>query len=471
MKHLTKIAAMMVAATIFALPLGAQHRGGHSSGHSGASSSYSGGSRSSGSSHSGVSRSSGSYSSGSHRSGSSYSRSSDSGRSSSSSRSSGSVSTRSSSERSSGSVRDHSSASRSSGSVRQHSSSSRSSSSSATRSSGSVREHSSSAREHSGALVRDNSRSGSVRQHSDGARAHSGTVRPNNGGGNRPSGGSHSSGNVRPNRYHDGVYASNRPAPGSRPYASGGAYHGRPAPSAHVRVNPRPGHHGRPAFVARELRHAPAHFSHVGHHHYGHYRTALPPRYVVRHYWGRDYYYYNDIWYRYYGGRYWVCRPPFGYVFTPLADAIYTACSFAYYFDRLHYYDTVNENANTIIAQNETIAANNAVIASQNETIARNAELAQASGDLANSLGLVQSFASADTEYFYNDGVFYVKGADGQYTVIVPPAGALVDTLPEDYELIDLGGNTYYKVDDTVYRATVSPEGKACFEVLGQLTK
>lgn len=452
MKHLTKIAALMVAATVFALPLGAQHRGGHSSGHSGASSSYSGGSRSSGSSHSGVSRSSGSYSSGSHRSGSSYSRSSDSGRSSASTRSSGSVSSRSSSERQSGSVKS------SSGSNSRERSSSASRSSSSSRSSARVE-----ARPNGASRP-----SGSVRPNSDGARAHSG-VRPNSGhssGGARPN----VSGSSRPSRYNDGVYSGHRPAPGSRPYASGGAYHGKPAPSGHVHVNPRPGHHNRPAFVARELRHSPAHFSHHGYHSYGHYRHALPPRYVVRHYWGRDYYYYNDIWYRYYAGRYWVCRPPFGYVFTPLADALYTACSFAYYFDRLHYYDTVNENANTIVAQNETIAANNAVIASQNETIARNAALAQASGDLANSLGLVQSFASADTEYFYNDGVFYVKGADGQYTVIVPPAGALVDTLPEDYEQIELGGNTYYKVDDTIYRATVSPEGKACFEVLGQMT-
>ena len=194
-----------------------------------------------------------------------------------------------------------------------------------------------------------------------------------------------------------------------------------------------------------------------------------PPRgYVVRHYWGRDYYYYDNIWYRYHSGRYWVCRPPWGYVFTPLADAVYTACAFAYYYDRIHYYNTISENASTIVAQNETIAANNAVIASQNETIARNAALAQATGDLANSLGLVQSFADASVEYFYNDGVFYVKGSDGQYTVIVPPAGALVETLPDDYEIVELGGESYYKVDDTIYRTTVV-DGKAMFEVLGQM--
>ena len=292
------------------------------------------------------------------------------------------------------------------------------------------------------------------------------------GGSHRPEGGAR-----RPGGYGDGVYHSkpsggsvhaNRPAPGSRPYADGayGRSHSAPAPA---RVHPNPGSRhvgGRPE--PREFHGSPAHFSHRGHHGYGHYLPAPPPRYVVRHYWGRDYYYYNDIWYRYYRGRYWVCRPPWGYVFSPLADAVYTACTFAYYFDRIHYYDTINENASTIVAQNETIAANNAVIAAQNEAIARNSALAQASGDLAQSLGLVQSYADAGTEYFYNDGVFYIKGSDGQYTVIVPPAGAIVDTLPDDYEIIELRGESYFKVDDTVYRTTVI-NGKACFEVLGQL--
>ena len=233
-------------------------------------------------------------------------------------------------------------------------------------------------------------------------------------------------------------------------------------------MNPTPGHHPvHHAPVHRELRGTPAHFHNYGHHHYGHYLPALP-RYEVRHYWGRDYYFYDNIWYRYYSGRYWVCRPPFGYVFTPLADAVYTACRFAYYFDTLHYYDTVNDNYRTIQEQNSTIAANNALIAEQNATIALNAAQANASGTLANSLGLVQSYAAAGTEYFYNDGVFYVKGTDGKYTVIVPPAGALVESLPDDYETLELQGETYYKVDDTVYRMVVI-DGKACFEVLGQL--
>lgn len=243
-----------------------------------------------------------------------------------------------------------------------------------------------------------------------------------------------------------------------------------------MHVNPRPGMAPVPpgrAPVRRPvvLRSRPAPFLHHGVHGYGHYIHALPAHYEVRHFHGCDYYFCNNIWFVLRGGRYFVCRPPFGYVFTPLADAVFTACSFAYFFDRMYYYDTVNDNARLIQEQNSTIAANNALIAAQNSTIAANAGLALASSSLANSLGLVQSFANAGTEYFYNDGVFYVRAADGQYTVIVPPAGALVDSLPEDYELIELGGATYYKVDNTVYRTTVTESGKACFEVIGQLTE
>ena len=131
--------------------------------------------------------------------------------------------------------------------------------------------------------------------------------------------------------------------------------------------------------------------------------------------------------------------------------------------------NTINDNARTIQEQNSTIAANNALIAQQNANIAMNSSMAAASGSLAQSLGLVQSYANAGGEYFYNDGVFYTKGADGQYVVIVPPAGAIVDKLPDDFEVVELGGGTYYKVDDTIYRMIVSADGDACFEVLGQL--
>ncbi len=242
-------------------------------------------------------------------------------------------------------------------------------------------------------------------------------------GGHRPSG----SGMDRPSGEHR-PSGSHRPAPGSRPYADGH----RPAPRdmGHVHVNHRPGHNPpRPGH--RELRGAPVRFSHHGPHRYGYYVSVLPPHFIHRVYHGIDYYYWDDVWYRYRAGRYWVCRPPFGYVFTPLADAVLTAIVL-----------------NSLTEENNTV---------------QEAE--------AKSLNLIRSYAAAGTEYFYNDGVFYIKGDDGQYVVIVPPAGAMVDYLPEDFEEFEFEGNTYYKVDDTVYRMAVTEDGKACFEVLGQLAE
>ena len=98
-----------------------------------------------------------------------------------------------------------------------------------------------------------------------------------------------------------------------------------------------------------------------------------------------------------------------------------------------------------------------------------NALKSLASYNLATKLGLVQSYASAGSEYYYDDGVFFVLGEGGQYKTIIPPAGALIKALPDDYDLVVLAdGNEYYRVDDTIYRMTVT-DGVPYFEVLGQV--
>lgn len=151
-----------------------------------------------------------------------------------------------------------------------------------------------------------------------------------------------------------------------------------------------------------------------------------------------------------------------------IADMTWAAVHFSYYNTVANAYSRINENNEYIAQQNEMIARNNALIAEQNKKIAENRNLASESYSLADELGLVQSYAAAGTDYYYQDGVFYVKDSKGEYKVILPPAGALVDSLPEDYDMVTLNGNEYYNVDDTVYRVTIS-EGKPYFEVLGQL--
>ena len=166
-------------------------------------------------------------------------------------------------------------------------------------------------------------------------------------------------------------------------------------------------------------------------HYYG-YRIKSIPVLAKRHvYGGVTYYYYNDIWYRPYDGYYVVSRPPFGISLAAniISDIAWTAVQLSYY--------------------NAQVKA---------------LEAAQ----MANRIGVVQNYASETDSYFYQDGVFYVQGMDGQYYVIAPPAGAIVDRLPEDFDKIVLDGEDYFKVDDTIYKM-VFDGGKPYFEVVGQM--
>ena len=214
----------------------------------------------------------------------------------------------------------------------------------------------------------------------------------------------------------------------------------------------------------------PGHF--YDHHHphcFGFRVEVLPPRYKVVRYFGIDYYIYNDVYYRPYRDHYIVCRPPFGVTIArSVVDISFATVNFAYYSNVYRTFGAIDANNRYIDQQNRIIAQNNATIMAQNRAIAMNPNSALSSYEIANRLGLVQSYAYADRNYFYQDGVFYIVNAGGQYQVIVPPAGALVQNLPEDYDIIILGGVQYYRVDDTVYRLTLV-SGSPYLEVLGQM--
>ena len=206
-------------------------------------------------------------------------------------------------------------------------------------------------------------------------------------------------------------------------------------------------------------------------HYYGYRIHTLPPSYRRISHWGIDYYYYEGVYYRPFGGVYVVCRPPFG---TPLERAIdraiLRAIRFSYYCDVYRTYNAVFDYYNTIARQNLIVAQQNAREAARyaSGTYALNANRALTAYELANKLGLVQSYAYAGSDYFYQDGVFYTITASGSYTTIIPPAGALVTSLPDDYEIIVMNGIEYFMVDNTVYRTTVF-EGEPYLEVLGQM--
>ena len=213
----------------------------------------------------------------------------------------------------------------------------------------------------------------------------------------------------------------------------------------------------------------PGHFWNDAPHYYGYRVHSLPPSWRRISHWGIDYYYYNGIYYRSWGGSYVVCRPPFG---TPLERAIDRAIlrtiRFAYYVDTYRTFSRTFDYYNVIARQNLIIAQQNARLAQQNAAYALNSNRALTAYELAEKLGLVQSYAYAYSDYYYMDGVFYTISASGNYTTIVPPAGALVTSLPDDYEVIVMNGIEYYMVDNTVYRTTLF-EGQPYLEVLGQM--
>ncbi len=216
-------------------------------------------------------------------------------------------------------------------------------------------------------------------------------------------------------------------------------------------------------------------YDHVGHfyqpeyHYFGYRVKELPPSCRQMKHWGRRYYYYDDVYYTRYGSYYRVCRPPFGVVVDmAIKDLTMATVRFAYYHNLYHDMNVIDSNYRTILQQNRTIAENNALIAKQNSQLALNSSRALSAYEIADALQLIQSYAGIDTDYYYEDGVFYTVNSRGKYEVIVPPAGALVDQLPDDYDTIVLSGVEYYRVDDTVYRLTLV-DGSPYLEVLGQL--
>ncbi len=213
----------------------------------------------------------------------------------------------------------------------------------------------------------------------------------------------------------------------------------------------------------------PGHFWAHDHHYYGYRVHRLPPRYRRVTYWGVEYCIYDGIYYRPYGDIFVVCRPPFGVcIDRAISDLAFASVRFAYYNNTYRMYRAIDANNRIIEEQNRIIAQNNATIAAQNNAFALNSTRANNAYSLADRLGLVQSYAYANQPYYYQDGVFYIVNSNGQYEVIVPPSGALVEDLPDDYDTITMDGLDFYKVDDTVYRLTLV-EGKPYLEVLGQM--
>lgn len=68
------------------------------------------------------------------------------------------------------------------------------------------------------------------------------------------------------------------------------------------------------------------------------------------------------------------------------------------------------------------------------------------------------------TNNYYYGGTYYQKTPEG-YTVVPPTAGSVVENLPEGGQEVKVGENTYVKVGDTYYQP-IQKDGKSMYEVV-----
>ena len=178
-----------------------------------------------------------------------------------------------------------------------------------------------------------------------------------------------------------------------------------------------------------------------GHHYFGYRINYLPHRAVLRVHNHINYYYYDGIYYRpYFGGGYVICRPPIGtYISSTLLDVALTVAV-------INALNNAVERANRAVALAESYSRINTAYTVREVD------------------SYVTNVANQNDEYYYQDGVFYTL-SNGQYYVIEPPIGALITQLPEDYVEVKIGDETYYQVEDALYKVTVI-DGALYFEVV-----
>jgi len=76
-------------------------------------------------------------------------------------------------------------------------------------------------------------------------------------------------------------------------------------------------------------------------------------------------------------------------------------------------------------------------------------------------------FYFGDYEYFFSGGLFYEYDND-QYTVVEPPVGAEVTTLPSDAQSIVINGQQFYEENGVYYKPVTKDDGTLVYEVAGK---
>lgn len=72
-----------------------------------------------------------------------------------------------------------------------------------------------------------------------------------------------------------------------------------------------------------------------------------------------------------------------------------------------------------------------------------------------------------DAMFYYSGGLFYQYDND-QYTVVEPPVGAAVNSLPDDAQSIVINGEQYYEYKGVYYQPVTRDDGSVVYQVAGK---
>ena len=76
-------------------------------------------------------------------------------------------------------------------------------------------------------------------------------------------------------------------------------------------------------------------------------------------------------------------------------------------------------------------------------------------------------FYFGDYQYYYSNGFYYQYNND-QYTVVEPPVGAQINTLPSIAQSIVINGQQYYELDGVYYVAITKDDGSLAYQIAGK---
>ena len=68
--------------------------------------------------------------------------------------------------------------------------------------------------------------------------------------------------------------------------------------------------------------------------------------------------------------------------------------------------------------------------------------------------------------YYYYYGTYYLPVNGNEYEVVSAPLGARIDALPDGYDVFELDGQVYYRLDETYYKAVIEDNGNVVYEVV-----